>query len=106
MCSLMLAETVYTLQSRPSVRSTHSKLLNMYLPLQVVTDSKLIYTSLSIQRKIIDKSIRADENIIQFRFETYSVNKMIWIVGKTNIADVGTKRNSPLTDDQLMIFTI
>lgn len=88
------------------IKNASSQLLGIDVPLIVATDSKDLYSSLSTQRNSIDKSIRADVNVIRFEFETMAVNTMVWIPGKCNPADPGTKRDSPLAEVlQLMLFT-
>ena len=83
-----------------------SLLLQIDVQLIIVTDSKDLYNSLSTQRNATDKSIRADVNVIRYEFETNSVNEMVWVPGRVNLADPGTKRDSQLTDAlQLLLFT-
>ena len=62
-----------------------------------VVDSKDLYSSLSTQRQSIDKSIRGDVSMIRYYFETGVLSQVVWIPGKVNLADVGTKPDSPLT---------
>lgn len=88
------------------LKSALSTILGFKLQLTVITDSKDLYTSLSTQRNSVDKSIRADVNVIRFEYETHAVDTVAWIPGRTNPADVGTKRDSPLCDAlSLMLFT-
>lgn len=61
------------------------------IPLHVIVDSKDRYTSLSTRQNSVDKSIRSDVNSIQFEFETYIVNEIIWIGGRHNLTDSSTK---------------
>ena len=66
------------------------------MDLIVVLDSKDLYTSLSTQRKSIDRSVRADVNYIRYQFEISNANRICWIPGRLNLADPGTKPDSPL----------
>lgn len=87
------------------IKSAVSHALCANVKLLVATDSKDLFNSLSTQRNSIDKSIRGDVNLIRFEYETHSVNTVVWIPGKTNPADPGTKRDSPLTDVlRLMLY--
>ena len=89
-----------------TLKSAVSTILGINVKLLVATDSKDLFNSLSTQRNSIDKSIRADVNLIRFEYETHSVNTVVWIPGKCNPADPGTKRDSPLTDVlRLMLYT-
>ena len=74
-----------------------STLLRITVPLIVAVDSKDLYTSLSTRRNSIDKSIRADVNVIRFEYEVGNVDIMCWLPGSVNPADPGTKTDSPLT---------
>ncbi len=88
------------------LKSVFSKILRISIKLIVVVDSKDLYTSLSTKQNSIDKSIRPDVNCIRFEFETQNVDEIVWIPGSTNLADPGTKPNSPLTIAlQLTMFT-
>lgn len=75
---------------------TFEFLLNVQVPLWIAVDSKDLFTTLSTCRNSVDRSIRGDVSVIRYEFETGAVSKMIWIEGKTNLADPGTKPNSPL----------
>ena len=86
------------------LKSVVSTIIGVNVKLLVATDSKDLFNSLSTQRNSIDKSIRADVNLIRFEYETHSVNTVVWIPGKTNRADPGTKRDSPLTDVLLLML--
>jgi len=88
------------------LKSAMTRLLGINVELIVIVDSKDLYTSLSTQRNSIDRSIRADVNVIRFEFETNSVNEMVWVPGSLNLADPGTKPDSPLTQPlQLLMHT-
>ena len=88
------------------LKSVVSSIVNANVKLLVATDSKDLFNALSTQRNSIDKSIRGDVNLIRFEYETHSVNTVVWIPGKTNPADPGTKRDSPLTEVlRLMLYT-
>lgn len=78
----------------------------MEIELLIALDSKDLFSSLSTQRNSIDRSIRADVNVIRFEFETKSVSKIYWIPGKMNLSDPGTKADSPLIPAlQLLLHT-
>lgn len=81
-----------------SLASVYSLLLRMPTALIIVVDSKDLFTTLTTQRQSVDRSIRGDIGVIRFEFETRNVSRIIWIPGKTNPADIGTKFDSPLTD--------
>lgn len=51
-----------------------------------------------MQRRSVDKSIRADVNVIRHKFECRNVAKLTWNPGKTNLANAETKSNSPVSD--------
>ena len=45
-------------------------------------------------------------NVIRFDFETKAVDQLVWIPGRTNLADPGTKRDSALSEAlQLLLYT-
>ena len=88
------------------IKSVTSAIFGINVKLLVATDSKDLFNALSTQRNSIDKSIRGDVNLIRFEYETHSVNTVVWIPGKCNPADPGTKRDSALTDVlRLMLYT-
>jgi len=64
--------------------------------LYIALYSKDLFTSLSTQRNSHDKSIRADVNFIRFELERRNVSCFIWIPREENLADPGTKSDSPL----------
>lgn len=81
-----------------------SSLLGIAVGLIIALDTKNLYTSLSTRRNSIDRSIRADVNVIRYEFETRNVNRITWIPGNFNLADPGTKTDSPPTQTlQLML---
>lgn len=85
---------------------TLSLILNQIIELVIALDTKDLFTSLSTKRNSIDTSISADENVISFEFECGNVREMIWIHGRQNLADPGTKENSRLVYSlQLLQFT-
>lgn len=53
-------------------------------------------TSLSTKRTSVAKSIRYDLNIIRHEFERRFIDDIVWIPGKSNLADPGTKSDTPL----------
>lgn len=80
-----------------SLKNALSAMLGIKVQLAVLVDSKDLYRSLSSQRHLTDKSVRADVNSICFYHET-TVDLFGWIRGSCNPADVGTKLNSPLVE--------
>ena len=81
-----------------TLKSTLTSVLQIDVPFYLVVDTKDLYTSLSTKKNSIDKSIRADVNVIRYEFETQNVNKIFWIPGSTNISDPGTKPKSSLSE--------
>lgn len=81
-----------------------STLLCIPVKLIVVVDSTDIFTSLSTRRNLIDKSIRADENVIRFEYEVRNVDEMCWLPGPVNLADPGTKTTSPLNQSLQLLM--
>jgi len=78
----------------------------MEIDLWIVVDSKDLFDTLSTCRNAIDRSIRGDVSVIRYEFETKNVSRIIWVPGKTNLADACTKEYSPLVEAvQLMLFT-
>eukprot|EP00171_Calliarthron_tuberculosum_P001292 IDg1292t1 len=89
-----------------TIVKSYERLLNVKVDNLIVVDTKDLYSSLSTCRNSIDKSIRADVSVIRYEFETKNISRMVWIPGKCNLADAGTKPNSPLTNAlQLMMFS-
>ena len=84
----------------------YEKLLNVSVAHIVAVDSKDLFTTLSTCRNATDRSIRADVSVIRYEFETRNVSTMIWLPGKSNLADPLTKPDSPLELPlQLMMFS-
>ena len=73
------------------LKSAISVHIGQKLQLVVITDSKYLFNSLATQIISIDKSFRADLNVIRFEYETHAVITVGWIPGKIDPADVGTK---------------
>lgn len=80
------------------IASAYRKFLKMEIDVNVVLDSKALFSTLSTCRNSIDRSIRADVSVIRYEFETQKVNSISCIPGKTSITDPLTKPNSPLVD--------
>lgn len=81
-------------------------MLGIDIELSKAVDSKDLLTSLSTQCNSIDRSIRRDENSISYEFETHKVNQIYWIPGVQNLADILTKRDSPLSQPfQLLTYS-
>lgn len=71
-------------------------LLGMLLRLLVAVHSRDLFTSLSTKRNSIDKSIRANINSIRYEYENGNADEVIWIPGRVNLTDPGTKTDSLL----------
>jgi len=82
--------------------ATLSDIFNVHVLLHIVVDSKDLFNTLSTQRNSIDKSIRPDVSVIRHEFERGNVNRITWIPGRVNIADAGTKPQSPLTEPLIL----
>lgn len=67
------------------------------MKLQLCVDSKDIFTSLSSKLNSIDRSIQSDVAFIWFEIHVGPVDKIKWIPGRLNLADVLTKPDIPLT---------
>ena len=69
----------------------------------VIADSKDLYHELSSKRNTVNKlkSVRPDVNSMRLYFETV-IDIFVWIEGSLNIADVGTKQGSSLTDSLVL----
>ena len=74
----------------------YEELLNIEIGLNIIVDSKDLYTTLSTCKNSIDRSIRGDVSVIRYEFEAKNITAMSCIPGKTNLADAYTKQNSPL----------
>ena len=79
------------------LKNSISKLFGKVISTTVFVDSKDLYHSLSSKRNAVDKSMRNEVNHIRFVFET-ALDIVAWICGSLNISDVGTKKNSKLTE--------
>lgn len=49
---------------------------------------------MSTQHSSTEKSIRAHVSVIRYEFEMDGVREFVWITGKENLANPGTKRDS------------
>lgn len=58
----------------------------MLLPVRfiIIVYSKVLYKSLSTSCNYIDRSIRADVNVIRFEKETGTVDELCWLPGTLN----------------------
>lgn len=70
-------------------------LLGKQIPFLVVVDSENLFRVLSISSTSSDQSICTDVNVIRCEFRARRVYKVDWIHVNLNIADTGTKQNSP-----------
>ena len=75
-----------------------STLLPVDIGFMLVVDSRDLFNSLLTCRNATDRSIRANLNVIRYKFETRNVTNIMWVPGKVNLADPCTKPNSPLTE--------
>lgn len=81
-----------------AIAGVYSELFNMNIKVRLCVDSKDLFTSLSTQRLSVDRSIRGDVGVIRYEFQTGVVDRITWIPGKVNIADVLTKKDSALSE--------
>ena len=70
----------------------------------IVVDFKDLFTTLSTCRLATDRSIRGEVSSKRFEFATKNVPSMIWVPGKANLADPGTKPDSNLTQTLRILF--
>ena len=80
-----------------------NELFNMKIELCIALDSKDLFTTPLTCRLASDRSNLGDENSIRFEFATKMVSVMIYVLGNSNLADSGTKANSPLTQTLQLI---
>lgn len=89
-----------------TIAKAYTEVLDMEIKLRFALYYKDLFTSLSTQKKSIDKSIRGDVSCIRYEFQTGAVDKISWIPGQANLAEPLTKKDSSLTDAiQLNLFT-
>lgn len=70
----------------------------MHVHLVVVVDSNDFFTTIRTQRQSAGKSIRSDIGVLRFEFETLNFHTIIFIPGKLNFSDTGTKFDRLLVD--------
>lgn len=70
----------------------------MNIALTFAVDSKDLFNTLTTCRNATDKSILGDASVICYEFESQIISSMVWIPGKSNLADALTKQNSALTN--------
>lgn len=63
----------------------------------IVVDSKDFYNTMKSKRQSINRTIHGDIVVIPYAFEMQTVAMMVWIPGKFNTADIGTKFDSPFS---------
>ena len=73
----------------------YQTLLNLDVDLLIVVGTKDLYDSLFTCRNSTDKSIRADVSLIRYEFETYKINRIVWIPGKCNPLMPSQNRTAP-----------
>lgn len=76
----------------------YQQLLRVFINVRVFVGSRDLFTSLSIQRNSIDRSIRSDFAYVQCEFQVRSVDMITWVPGKPNLADVLTMPDILLTE--------
>lgn len=76
-------------------------ILGLRINFVVALDSRELSTSLLTQYNSIDKSIRADVNCICYKSDVINCNERISFPENGNLADPGTKTDSPLTQAPL-----
>lgn len=79
------------------IKIAMSLLLCSSIQLLVALHKSDLFTPFSTQQNLVDKSMRADVNVIRYNFETQHVNKLVWIPGPVNLTDSGTNTDSPIT---------
>lgn len=70
---------------------TLRELLNVKVKVQVCVESKDLFTSLSTQRKSIDRSIRSDVAFIRYEIQVGAVDKITWIPGSLTLPTFSQK---------------
>lgn len=58
----------------------YERILQIPFEVDIVVDSKDLFTNVSIKRKCRDKSIRGDVVVIRSEFETKAVSKFLWVL--------------------------
>lgn len=76
----------------------NSELVWLDIKVLLCVDRKDLFTSLSTQRNLIDRSIRGDFSSIRFEFYTGTVEETLLVPDNKNLSDPLTKRDSQLTD--------
>lgn len=79
--------------------------LGIDVELTVVLDSKDLFDCLYKQRSNFDMFIRAGLRAIRHEIEMSSVRRFIWILSRENLAEPGSKSNSPLADALRLLMT-
>ena len=81
-----------------------SEILDVKLSLSIAVGSKDIFSTLCTCRLATERSIRGDVGSIRFDFMKNTIDRMIWMPGSINIANLGTV--SSLTNTvQTLFFT-
>lgn len=62
--------------------------------MRLCVDSKDLFTTLSTNKNFIDRPIRGDVGCNEFKFETGSVEKIFWVLGKVNLAEPFKKKTA------------
>lgn len=78
------------------ITKAYAMILRVQANLIIAVNSKDLFTTAFTQSQSLDKSIRRDVGVIHFEFGTKTVSEFVWIPGKLNIANAGTKFDSPL----------
>ena len=80
------------------------ELIGTDVKLSVVVDSKDLSSILSTCCTASDRSTRDDISSIRFEIAIKDVSSIIWVPGKINLADPGTKPDSHLTQTLNLLF--
>lgn len=74
-----------------------SPIIGTRVPLHVFLDRQDLHTSLSTKKNSLNKSVRADVNVIRHEFEQRHVERIVWVPGKHNLVESKTKPDSTLS---------
>lgn len=106
--SIGAAETFATgecIDEGKMLAKAYELLLGIEVELWIAVDSKDLYSTLTTCRNATDRAMRGDVSFIRYEFETRSIARMFWIPGAINMADPGTKPNSPLAQTLSLLLS-
>lgn len=75
-----------------------SKVRGCKVSLLVAMDSEDLYRALPTPRNNVEKSIRADMNVLHYEFKRGNLNALAWIPRQTNLPGPGAKPYSPVPE--------